>query len=266
MIRFEVCANSYQSICNAIEGGADCAELCEALEVGGVTPSYGTLVKVSKAMSESLGQDDNGCRCNCDSSYENTEKRRFDVRVLIRCRPGNYIYNEDEVETMCNDIRIVKCLGYEGVVVGALTEDGNIDIPAIEKMLAAGQGIKFTFHRAIDACANPMEALETLIRLGFDKVLTSGCKKNAKDGIPTIKEMQKVYGDKINIMAGGGINENNIADILSETGIHNCHASLTVVTGENIYPDNVDNTGAPMTWKLSDLQKIKDFVNIISKK
>ena len=178
MIRFEVCANSYQSICNAIEGGADCAELCEALEVGGVTPSYGTLVKVSKAMSESLGQDDNGCRCNCDSSCENTEKRRFDVRVLIRCRPGNYIYNEDEIETMCNDIRIVKCLGYEGVVVGALTEDGNIDIPAIEKMLAAGQGMKFTFHRAIDACANPMEALETLIRLGFDKVLTSGCKKN----------------------------------------------------------------------------------------
>ena len=233
MIRFELCANGYQSIVNGIAGGADCTELCEALEVGGVTPSYGTLMQ-----------------CRGENS--------FPIRVLIRCRPGNYIYNEDEVAIMCEDIKMVKSLGYEGVVIGALNQNGGLDVPAIKKMMKAGEGMKFTFHRAIDACNNPLDAMETLISLGFDKVLTSGCKPTAYEGIDMIREFHTLFGDRINIMAGGGVNENNVERIIAATGVNNVHASLTstVATG-------VDNTGANMAYKISNLERIKEFVKII---
>lgn len=240
-MRFELCANGYQSIVNGIEGGADCAELCEALEVGGVTPSYGTLML---------------CR----------DAARHITRVLIRCRPGNYIYNDDEVAIMCEDIKTVKSLGYEGVVIGALNKNGDLDVPAIKKMMAAGEGLKFTFHRAIDACNNPLDAMETLISLGFDKVLTSGCKPTAYEGIDMIREFQTLFGDRINIMAGGGINEKNVERIITATGVKNVHASLTSYLPDNhsnLYPNGVDNTGADMRYKVSSLERIMEFVKII---
>ena len=230
-MRFELCANGYQSIVNGIEGGADCAELCEALEVGGVTPSYGTLA-----------------RC----------KDIIPTRVLIRCRPGNYIYNDDEIAIMCKDVKMVKDLGYEGVVIGALNQNGDLDVPAIKKMMAAGERMKFTFHRAIDACNNPLDAIETLISLGFNKVLTSGCKPTAYEGVDMIREMQTLFGDRINIMAGGGINENNVERIITATGVCNVHASLT-----SLVASGVDNTGAIMAYKVSNLERIKEFVKII---
>ena len=234
MIRFELCANGYQSIVNGIAGGADCAELCEALEVGGVTPSYGTLLRCKDAA------------CHI-----------FPIRVLIRCRPGNYIYNDDEIAVMCEDIKMVKSLGFEGVAIGALNKNGDLDVPAINKMMKAGEGMKFTFHRAIDACNNPLDAMETLISLGFDKVLTSGCKPTAYEGVDMIREMQTLFGDRINIMAGGGVNENNVERIITATGVNNVHASLTspVATG-------VDNTGAIMAYKISNIERIKEFKNI----
>ena len=239
-MRFELCANGYQSIMNGIDGGADCAELCEALEVGGVTPSYGTLLASSKT--------------------------DLPIRVLIRCRPGNYIYNDAEIAIMCEDIKMVKSFGFEGVVIGALNKNGDLDIPAIKKMMTAGEGLKFTFHRAIDACNNPIDAMETLISFGFDKVLTSGCKPTAYDGIDMIREFQTLFGDRINIMAGGGINENNVERIITATGINNVHASLTSQITDNhsdLYPNGQDKTGASMLYKVSNLERIKEFVKII---
>ena len=241
MIRIEICTNGYQSVINAQENGAHCAELCESLEVGGVTPSYGTLKKVAADM-------------------------KIPVRVLIRPRSGNYIYNEAELEMMCLDIQLVKQLGYEGVVIGALNENGDLDVEKIKIMMKDGEGMKFTFHRAIDACNNPLEALATLVELGFDKVLTSGCKPKAIDGVGMIRQMQEKYGDKIKIMAGGGININNVVTIINETGISNCHASLTVdVDNYNqlLYPEKIDNTGAAMCWKVSSPQNINEMLNLI---
>lgn len=241
MIRIEICTNGYQSVINAQDNGAHCAELCESLEVGGVTPSYGTLKKVAADM-------------------------KIPVRVLIRPRSGNYIYNEAELEMMCLDIQLVKQLGYEGVVIGALNENGDLDVEKIKIMMKAGEGMKFTFHRAIDACNNPLEALATLVELGFDKVLTSGCKPKAIDGVGMIRQMQEKYGDKIKIMAGGGININNVVTIINETGISNCHASLTVdVDNYNqlLYPEKIDNTGAAMCWKVSSPQNINEMLNLI---
>ncbi|MBE6336595.1 MAG: copper homeostasis protein CutC [Lentimicrobiaceae bacterium] len=241
MIRIEICTNGYQSVINAQENGAHCAELCESLEVGGVTPSYGTLKKVAADM-------------------------KIPVRVLIRPRSGNYIYNEAELEMMCLDIQLVKQLGYEGVVIGALNKNGDLDVEKIKIMMKAGEGMKFTFHRAIDACNNPLEALATLVELGFDKVLTSGCKPKAIDGVGMIRQMQEKYGDIIKIMAGGGININNVVTIINETGISNCHASLTVdVDNYNqlLYPEKIDNTGAAMCWKVSSPQNINEMLNLI---
>ena len=101
------------------------------------------------------------------------------MRVLIRCREGNYVYNNAEVETMCNDIRKVKDMGYEGVVIGALNDKGELDVEIVKALMEAGEGLKFTFHRAIDACVKPFDAVEKLIDLGFDKILTSGGKPTA---------------------------------------------------------------------------------------
>lgn len=241
MIRIEICTNGYQSVINAQNNGAHCAELCESLEVGGVTPSYGTLKKVASDM-------------------------KIPVRVLIRPRSGNYIYNDEELEMMCSDIALIKELGYEGVVIGALDEKGNLDVEKIKAMMKAGEGMKFTFHRAIDACNDPLETLATLVDLGFDKVLTSGCKPKAVDGIDMIRQMQEKFGDKIRIMAGGGVNVGNVMKIINETGVTNCHASLTVEVEDYnnvLYPEKVDNTGASMVWKVSSPSIINEMLNIV---
>ena len=240
MVNFELCANGFQSMINGVVGCADCAELCEALEVGGLTPSHETLF-------------------NCQNAV-----RHIPVRVLIRCREGDFVYNDNEIDTMCESIRKVKSLGYEGVVIGALDNKGNLDINAIKKMQKAGEGMKFTFHRAIDRSKNPFEIIETLIELGFDKVLTSGCKPTAYEGIDMIREFQNRYGDKIKIMAGGGINEDNVERIISATGISNCHASLAsqvIEYREDIYPDEALNE--VKVCKVSDVNRVKDIVESI---
>ena len=140
------------------------------------------------------------------------------------------------------------------------------DVEKIKAMMKAGEGMKFTFHRAIDACNDPLEALKILVELGFDKVLTSGCKPKAADGIEMIAKMQQQYGDKIKIMAGGGVNVNNVKKIINETSVSNCHASLTVDVDnycQNLYPEKVDNTGAAMCWKVSSPSLIKEMLNIV---
>ena len=168
---------------------------------------------------------------------------------------------------MCEDIKRVKELGYEGVVIGALNSEGDIDVPAIKRMMAVGEGLKFTFHRAIDACKNPFIAFETLVRLGFDKVLTSGGKPTAFEGIEMIRKMQETFGDSINIMAGGGIKENNVMQIISATGVKNCHASLTSYAPDchtDLYPSGFDDTGAEMRYIISTVNRIKEFKEVIA--
>lgn len=241
MIRLEICANGLQSVLNAQDGLAQCVELCESLEVGGLTPSFGTLAAVAERMF-------------------------IPVRVLIRPRPGNYIYDEQETDIMINDIMLCNKLGYEGVVIGALTPEGMPDYERLARLMQAGEGMKFTFHRAIDACADPLKAIERLIEMGFDKILTSGGKPYAIEGMELIKAMQDRYGDKINIMAGGGINLNNVIELLNTTGIKNCHASLSCDVehyGKDLYPEKVDATGASMCWKVSNLEMIKEMSAII---
>ena len=242
MIRLEICANGIKSLQNAMDGCAQCVELCECLEVGGVTPSFGTLAKA------------------IDLSF-------IPIRVLIRPRPGNYIYDEEEVEMMKTDIMLCKKLGFEGVVIGALNDKGELDVETIKALMGAGEGLKFTFHRAIDACVKPFEAVEKLIDLGFDKILTSGGKPTALEGVPMIAEMQLRYGDKIGIMPGGGINLGNVKEILDMTGAVHCHASLAHWVprfNEKLYPNQKDATGAAMVWTESNRDLIYEMEKMLN--
>ena len=242
MIRLEICANGIKSLQNSMDGCAQCVELCECLEVGGVTPSFGTLAKA-------------------------IEISFIPMRVLIRPRPGNYIYDEDEVDMMKTDIMLCKKLGFEGVVIGALNDRGELDVETVKALMEAGEGMKFTFHRAIDACVKPFEAVEQLIELGVDKILTSGGKPSALEGVPMIAEMQLRYGDRIAIMPGGGINLGNVKDILNMTGAVHCHASLAHWVprfNEKLYPKQQDNTGATMVWTESNRDLIYEMERLLN--
>lgn len=242
MIRLEICANGIASLRNAMEGCAQCVELCESLEVGGLTPSFGTLAKAA------------------DIAF-------IPVRVLIRPRPGNYIYNAEETEIMVNDIMLCKKLGFEGVVIGALDKNGIPDRGTLQALMQAGEGMKFTFHRAIDACPHPMEAMTALIDMGFDKVLTSGGQPSAFEGMAQISEMQQRFGTQIAIMAGGGINIGNIMEIIAATGVTNCHASLSHHVSRNndtLYPKQTDPTGAQMVWLESNKELIYEMEKMIN--
>lgn len=200
MRKLEVCCGDLQSVCAAIEGGAHRVELCEALELDGLTPS--------EAMMESaIGMG-------------------IPVQVLIRVREGDFVYNKEEVCKMQHDIRIARELGAAGVVIGALMPDGSIDEDAIHRMMNEAEGLSVTFHRAFDVCRNPEEALEKIISLGCHRLLTSGQAPTAEQGIPMLKKLVGQADGRIIIMPGAGVNPQNVSRILEETGAIEIHGSL----------------------------------------
>ena len=200
MRKLEVCCGDLQSVRAAIEGGAHRVELCEALELDGLTPS--------EAMMESaIGMG-------------------IPVQVLIRVREGDFVYNKDEICKMRNDIRLARKLGAAGVVIGALMPDGSIDEEAIRCMMDEAKGLNVTFHRAFDVCRKPEEALEKIISLGCHRLLTSGQATTAEQGIPMLKKLVEQADGRIIIMPGAGVNPQNASRILEETGALEIHGSL----------------------------------------
>lgn len=200
MRKLEVCCGDLQSVRAAIEGGAHRVELCEALELDGLTPS--------EAMMESaIGMG-------------------IPVQVLIRVREGDFVYNKAEICKMRNDIRLARELGAAGVVIGALMPDGSIDEEAIRCMMDEAEGLSVTFHRAFDVCREPEEALEKIISLGCHRLLTSGQATTAEQGIPMLKKLVEQADGRIIIMPGAGVNPQNASRILEETGALEIHGSL----------------------------------------
>ena len=199
-IKLEVCCGDMQSVLAAKEGGADRIELCQALEVDGLTPS-------AEMMAEAIGLG-------------------IPVQVLIRPREGDFVYDEAEVETMLKEIRLAKRLGANGVVIGALKSDGSIDEETIRCLVSEATGLSITFHRAFDVCSQPAEALEQIVSLGCHRLLTSGQAPSAEQGIPLIKKLVEQSGGRLIIMPGAGVNQENARRILSETGAHEIHGSL----------------------------------------
>lgn len=199
--QFEICTNSVESCIAAQEGGANRVELCAGIPEGGTTPSYGEIATAREVLTH------------------------IKLHVIIRPRGGDFLYSPVEIKTMLKDIEIARRLGADGVVFGCLTADGEIDIPVMQQLMAASKGLSVTFHRAFDVCRNPHKALEQLIELGCDRILTSGQQANAEAGIPLLKELQQEAAGRIILLAGCGVNENNIRRIAEETGIGEFHFS-----------------------------------------
>ena len=200
MRKLEVCCGDLQSVRAAIEGGAHRVELCEALELDGLTPS-------EAMMEAAIGMG-------------------IPVQVLIRVREGDFVYSKDEICKMRNDIRLARKLGAAGVVIGALMPDGSINEEAIRCMMDEAEGLSVTFHRAFDVCRKPEEALEKIISLGCHRLLTSGQATTAELGIPMLKKLVEQADGRIIIMPGAGVNPQNASRILEETGALEIHGSL----------------------------------------
>ncbi|PNJ86926.1 copper homeostasis protein cutC homolog isoform X1 [Pongo pygmaeus] len=196
----EVCVDSVESAVNAERGGADRIELCSGLSEGGTTPSMGVLQVVKQSV-------------------------QIPVFVMIRPRGGDFLYSDREIEVMKADIRLAKLYGADGLVFGALTEDGHIDKELCMSLMAICRPLPVTFHRAFDMVHDPMAALETLLTLGFERVLTSGCDSSALEGLPLIKRLIEQAKGRIVVMPGGGITDRNLPRILEGSGATEFHCS-----------------------------------------
>lgn len=188
----------------AEQAGADRVELCAALFEGGLTPSLG-MVETTLAAATGIA-----------------------VHVIIRPRPGDFIYGPYEIAAMERDVRAARAAGAHGVVIGALTPDGALDRPVIERLVQAAGELSVAVHRAFDLTSDPHAALEELIDLGIDRVLTSGQEASALEGAPLIADFVERAGTRIVIMAGGGVNERTAARIVTQTGVRELHFSAFV--------------------------------------
>lgn len=200
----EVCAAHYQSAFAAQVGGAKRVELCDNLYEGGTTPSIG-LIKYTRTHLS------------------------INLMVMIRPRGSDFCYTDDEFEIMKEDIRICKQLGVHGVVFGILLPDGNVDIDRTGLLVELAKPMNITFHRAFDMTPDPFKAMEDIIRLKIDRILTAGQKNKAPDGIELIAELVKSANKRITIMPGSGIHEKNIRKIRDISGAVEFH-----LTGKKI--------------------------------
>uniref|UniRef100_A0A4W3I8R1 Copper homeostasis protein cutC homolog n=1 Tax=Callorhinchus milii TaxID=7868 RepID=A0A4W3I8R1_CALMI len=197
----EVCVDSVESAINAERGGASRIELCSSLMEGGTTPSLGLLQVIKKYVE-------------------------IPVFVMIRPRGGDFLYSDQEMEVMKTDIKLAKSSRADGLVFGALTEDGRVDTAVCMELLAAARPLPVTFHRAFDMAHSASLALESLISLGFERVLTSGCDSSALEGLPTIRRLvEQVTAHCPLCSPGGGITERNVMRILEGSGAQEFHCS-----------------------------------------
>ncbi|MDQ2667800.1 MAG: copper homeostasis protein CutC [Gemmatimonadota bacterium] len=212
----EACVDSIDSAIEAQLGGADRVELCGELLQGGVTASAGLI----------------GGVC---------ERITIPVFALVRPRAGDFLYDDDELDVMLRDIEIIRSLNVEGIVIGALTRDGDIDIGTMYTLIAAAGDMNVTFHRAFDFVKDQRVALEALIELGVDRVLTSGGAATALEGATMVAELVEQGGADITILAGGSINAANVAEVVFATGVTEVHvrAAARVKSEMTYQPSNV---------------------------
>jgi copper homeostasis protein len=222
----EIAVFNSQSAIDAVEYGADRLELCQNISAGGTTPSYGFLKLIK-------------------------QKIHIPVFVMIRPRSGNFLYSSTEFEIMKQDILLCKNLGYNGIVLGLLNTDGTVDSARTATLVNLAYPMEVTFHKAFDGVKNPMEALETIIQTGCTRILTSGQQTNAIDGQQLIKQLIQVAAERITIMPGGGVRNNNINALANFTKANEFHSaarkleqsSLQVFNNsllENLQTESVD--------------------------
>lgn len=197
----EIATSDFESTRNAVAGGADRIELCANLVEGGTTQSYGVIRK---------------CR------------EVFDINIypIIRMRGGDFLYSQEEFDCMLSDAMQCRELGCNGVVIGFLNRDASIDLKRTARIVEAVYPLGVTFHRAFDRCAEPFEALEQLINLGCERILTSGQQLTAPEGAGLIAELNQAANGRISIMPGSGVRANNVQDLATQTKCREFHTSL----------------------------------------
>jgi len=241
----EVCAAHIRSAIAAQEGGAKRVELCDNLYEGGTTPSYAT-IKLAR------------------------EKLDIILNIMIRPRGSDFCYSDLEFEMMKEDIKVCKELGVDGVVFGILLPDGNVDLERSKILVEMAQPMSVTFHRAFDVTSDPYKALEGLIELGIDRILTAGQKNIVPEGMELIKQLVEKANNRIIIMPGSGINENSIQEIRDYTGTREFHLTgrKTVESKMEYRKEGIYFGGLPQIpeyeMKFTDADKIRKVVNLVN--
>lgn len=239
----EICCGSYEDCLNAYHGGAKRVELNSALYLGGLTPSLAAL-RLTK---------------------QNTDLK---VITMVRPRGAGFFYNEQETQEMMLDAKLLLENGADGLAFGFLNSDGTVDVSKTKKMveLIHGYGKEAVFHRAFDCCADPFKTMELLIELDVDRVLTSGLKNKAIEACDLLKELNEKYGDKIELVAGSGMNDNNAKELYEKTGISQIHSSCknwredpTTSKNEVSYRYHTEDS-----YEYVDENKVKKLVEIIN--
>lgn len=197
----EIATSDFETTKAAVEGGADRIELCANLAEGGVTPSLGTIKQCRTAFNVAL-------------------------YPIIRPRGGDFLYTDEEYEIMLQDVILCKELGCDGVVIGMLNRDGSIDMKRTAALVEAAYPLGVTFHRAFDRCRDPYEALEQLISIGCERILTSGQQPAAPDGVELIAALNKAADHRIIIMPGSGVRKDNVKSLAEATDCTEFHSSL----------------------------------------
>lgn len=242
-VLIEACVDSVASALAAEKGGAGRLELCDALHDGGTTPSAGMISAVKAAV-------------------------RIPVFVIVRPRGGGFVYTYEEAAVMRLDIEAARMLGADGVATGMLTADARIDEEQMRAVLAAAKDLPVTFHRAFDLTRDRDEALETLMRLGVQRVLTAGGAASAIEGVEAIRSLAKRGAGQITVMAGGGVREETVQEIVHRTGVPEVHVRGTrparvrmtpvppAVRLRKALPDDEE------VWEETDERRIRDFVRL----
>ena len=239
----EVCAYSLESCINAQAGGAGRIELCGGLGEGGTTPSAGLIELVRQHID-------------------------IDIFVMIRPRGGDFVYDIFEEEIMRKDIDLAKKLGANGVVLGILTSDGQVDVTRTKSLVEHAKPMKVTFHRAFDLTPDPVKALKAVIETGAERILTSGQKPTAVEGIALLEQLAKEAGDSIEIMAGAGVNHDNAAQ-LAAAGVHSLHLTAKAFRPgrQKYFPADISMAGGipdEHSVMYADLALVEAIVQVVS--
>jgi copper homeostasis protein len=242
--KLEICVDTIESAINAQTAGADRIELCNNLMEGGTTPGLGTITSARNNLSIGLN-------------------------VIIRPRGGDFLYTDPEYDIMRRDIEICGENGVDGIVLGILRSDGTIDVERTAKLIEFAHPMTVTFHRAFDMCSDPLQGLEDVIATGAAKLLTSGQKDKAQDGVEMIRRLVKQAGNKIIVMPGSGISDSNIASIARTTSAKEFHLTARkIIDSEMVFrKQNIYMGGSPgipeFSRKVTDPEMIKRIISIL---
>lgn len=239
----EVCTYSLESCLNAQQAGANRVELCGGLGEGGTTPSAGLIA----AVREHIG---------------------IALYVMIRPRGGDFVYDAFELDVMRRDIDIVRNLGADGVVLGVLLPDGQVDIARTRELVEYAQPMGVTFHRAFDLTPDALQALEAVIETGAERILTSGLKATAAQATNLLAQLAQKAGHRIEIMAGGGVSADN-ARALADTGVHALHLTGKAFrpSRQTYFPEDVSMAGEipdERSVLYSDPERIAALLKVLS--